>query len=345
MDEPVIINEPVVIDNDQNLSTLDIINMQRVTVQDFASWTMCLDVGSPQTIESYSRHILRFSEYLQTQGITNPTREDIIAYRDFLKLTKKPSTVHSYMVAVKLFFAWAEDQGIYPNVAKHIKNVAVPTDFKKDPLTVNQIKDVLFGIDKSTVGGLRDYALILLMVTTGLREISVMSADIGDFNIKAFDDPETSEVFYKDILYYKSKGHDDKDLYVIIPPVTKIAIEDYLEARQANGGSISRKEPLFTSISNHNNEGRLTTRSIRRIVSKHFHEADIDMSRISTHSLRHTFATINLKSGGTLEETQKALGHKNINTTMTYNHALSETNNPSSARVAGIISGRKDETI
>ena len=335
-------DEQIVIENSHGTSALDIINAQHITVQDFASWSQCLDVGSPQTIESYSRYILRFGEYLQAAGITKPTREDIVAYRDYLKRTKKPATVHSYMVAVKLFFSWAEDQGIYPNIAKHVKNVTVPTGFKKDPLTVNQIKHVLFKIDKTTIGGLRDYALILLMVTTGLREISIMNADIGDFNVKAFDDPESSEVFYKDILYYKSKGHDDKDLFVIVPSITKIAIEDYLEQRLANGGTTNRDDPLFTSISNHNNEGRLTTRSIRRIVTNHFHDAELDLSRISTHSLRHTFATINLKSGGTLEETQKALGHKNINTTMIYNHALSEMNNPSSTRVAGVISGRKD---
>lgn len=328
-------NEIIISEN--NCPSLEVFGYNPITAQDFFSWTQSLDVGSQETIASYSRRILQFGEYLQTNGISKPTRNDIIAFREYLKQTKKPSTVFGYMVAVKLFFKWTEDQGIYPDVAKLVKNVSVSTDHKKEPLTVNQINEVLFRIDKSSINGVRDYALILLMVTTGLREISIMQADIGDFKTKAFDDPETSEVYYKDVMFYKSKGHNDKDLFVLIPPITKIAIEDYLEQRLANGGTTRDEEPLFTSLSNHNNEGRLTTRSIRRIVTNHFHDADLDLSRISTHSLRHSFATINLLSGGTLEETQKALGHKNINTTTIYSHAINAMNNQSSSRVANAI--------
>ena len=341
MDNSIIVSERNVPDNSSTVSAIGFVG-SGITAQDFFSWAQSVDVGSKETIVSYSRYITRFGEYLQDNGITRPTREDIIAYRDCLKQTKKPATVFSYMTAVKLFFKWTEDQGVYPNVAKLVKNVNVPAGFKKDALTLNQIKEVLTGIDLSTINGVRDYALILLMVTTGLREVSVMQADIGDFETKAFDDEDSTEVFYKDVLFYKSKGHDDKDLFVIVPPITKIAIEDYLEQRLANGGSTKTTDPLFTSLSNHNHEGRLTTRSIRRIVTNHFHDAELDLSRISTHSLRHTFATINLKSGGTLEETQKALGHKNINTTMLYNHALTEANNPSANRVADTIFGKNN---
>ena len=304
-------------------------------IEDFDNWIRSLDIGSERTADTYKKNITRFIEYLQLNGIDRPTQRDIIAYRDYLKETKKPTTVQGYMAAIKLFFKWTDDMHLYPDVAKNVKGVNVPITHKKDPFTVNQIKEILNSIDRTNLMGLRDYAMILLMVTTGLREISVSLADIGDIHAQAFD--QGAEVDYKTVLYYKGKGHQEKDLLVRIPPVTKYAIDAYLKERQKKGGSVKGDCPLFTSLSKHNMDSRLTTRSIRRICVNHFNETDIDMSRLSTHSLRHSFATINILQGGSLEETQKALGHAQITTTMIYNQAITDANNQSEKRVADAI--------
>lgn len=312
-------------------------NPSSINAQNFFEWAKSLDVGSERTLETYSRNIMRFYDYLRERDIREPTRNDVLAYRDWLKETKKPSTAHGYMVAVKLFFKWAEDQGVYPNIAKNVKSPSVSTDHKKDPLTLNQIRSVLFNIDRTTLEGLRDYALILLMVTTGLREISVVNASVSDIFCKAFDNLDTGRTEYRYYLYYKSKGHEEKDLSVVLPIETKNAIDLYLMERKRAGYETGNGAPLFTSLSNRNAGERLTSRSVRRIITTQFKDLNMDLSRISTHSLRHSFATINLLAGGSLEETQKALGHKNINTTMIYSHAITESNNRSSDRVADVL--------
>ena len=71
----------------------------------------------------------RFARYVKENGITQPTRADIIAYRDELKATLKPATVKAYIVAVRLFFQWTYQEGLYPNIAEHIKGVKIDIIF------------------------------------------------------------------------------------------------------------------------------------------------------------------------------------------------------------------------
>lgn len=133
-------------------------------------------------------------------GITQPQREDIVAYRDYLKLEHKPTTVQGYLAAVKLFFQWTAQEGLYPNVADRVKGAKLDTEHKKDYLTTKQVARLLGTIDRSTLKGLRDYAMLSVMVTTGLREISIVRADIGD--IRTAGDAVA--------LFYQGKGHEEK---------------------------------------------------------------------------------------------------------------------------------------
>ena len=96
---------------------------------------------------------------------------------------------------------------------------------------------------------------------------------------------------------------------------------------------------VFSSISNRNNGGRMTTRSISRVAKNHLIEIDLKSDRLTAHSLRHTAATLNLLNGGTVEETKQLLGHANINTTLIYSHALERAKNDSENRIAKAIFG------
>ena len=64
----------------------------KVTAELFSRWTSFID-ASPKTIDTYSKNIKRFFVYLAENGITQPQREDIVAYRDYLKEDHKPTTV------------------------------------------------------------------------------------------------------------------------------------------------------------------------------------------------------------------------------------------------------------
>lgn len=288
----------------------------------FSRWIAFID-ASPKTIETYTKGIKYFGEYLSVCEIRQPTRETVIAYRDELKKNHKPTTVQSYLEAVKLFFQWTEQEKLYPNIALHIKGAKLDSEHKRDYLTTKQVSKLLDAIDTSTLKGLRDYAMLSLMVTTGLRTISVVRADIGD--IRTAGDSVA--------LYYQGKGHEEKADYVKIAEPVEDAIRKYLVVR----GETDSSAPLFSSISNRNSGGRMTTRSISRVAKNHLIEIDLKSDRLTAHSLRHTAATLNLLNGGTVEETKQLLGHANINTTLIYSHALERAKNNSENRIAKAI--------
>lgn len=288
----------------------------------FTRWTSYLD-ASPRTVETYTKNIRRFLAYMQENGISQPTREDVISYRDYLKQEHKPTTVQGYLAAVKLFFGWTAQEGIYPNVAEHIKGAKLDTEHKKDYMTSKQVAKLLEAVDTTTLKGKRDFAMLFLMVTTGLREISIVRANIEDVR-PAGDDLA---------LYYQGKGHEEKAEYVKITEEVEEAIRDYLTAR----GEKDTKAPLFGSIAHRNNGERMTTRSVSRVAKESLVAVGMDSDRLTGHSFRHTAATLNILNGASVKETQQMLGHRNINTTMIYSHAMQRAKNNSEARITNAI--------
>ncbi len=274
------------------------------------------------TVETYSKAMRPFFSYLADNGITRPTRETILAYRDSLKARLKPSTVQTYIITLRLFFAWAAQEGLYPNIAEHIKGAKLDRQHKKDALTSSQAKAILTGINRDTLQGKRDFAIMALMTSCGLRCIEVARAKIEDLRI-AGDSAA---------LYIQGKGRDEKTEYVKLAEPVEAAIRDYLKAR----GKVDSKEALFASTSN-NNAGGMTTRAISGIVKTRMQAAGYDSDRLTAHSLRHTAGTLNLLHGGTIQETQQLLRHSNINTTMIYLHNLNRANNHSEERIAAAL--------
>lgn len=280
-----------------------------------------LDV-SPRTVETYEKGIRQFMKYAQANGITQPERDDVIAWRDELKQSHKPTTVQGYLTAVKLFFQWMEQEGIYKNVADKIKGAKIQRGHKKDYLTSKQSKKVLEGIDTETMKGLRDYAIIATMITTGLRTIEVARADVRD--LRTVGDSTA--------LFIQGKGRDERTEYVKIAPQVEDALRAYLKARGAK-----QDEPLFTSTSNNNSGNRMTTRSISAIAKDSLTGAGFTSDRLTAHSLRHTAGTLALLNGADLPQVQQLLRHSNINTTMIYMHALDRAKNDSEIKVANAI--------
>jgi len=298
------------------------IMQQAITGDLYSRFIAYLD-AKPRTVEAYSKSLRVFFTYLADNGISRPAREDVVAYKAELMQKHKAATVTAYIVPVRLFFRWAAQAGLYPNIAEHIKGATITRDHKKDALTTRQIKAILQAIDTGALAGLRDYALLALMTTCGLRTVEVMRADVGD--IRTAGDSAA--------LYIQGKGRDSKDEYVKLPATVETAIRAYLQAR----GKVSASSPLFASASDRNDGERLTTRSISRIVKGRMRAAGLDSDRLTAHSLRHTAATLNLLNGGSLEETQQLLRHTNINTTMIYLHHISRANNNSESRIASAI--------
>lgn len=279
--------------------------------------------ASPKTVQTYSRAIRQFMKYVAEHDIAQPTREDVLAYREDLKLNHKPSTVQSYIIAVRLFFQWTEREGIYPNIAQHVKGAKLSKDHKKDYLTSNQVKAVLGGIDRSTAQGRRDYAIFALMVTGGLRDIEVHRANIED--LRTLGDST--------VLYLQGKGREERAEYVKVPA----EVENAIRASLADREDLAGNKPLFISLSNNSKGNRVSTRSISGIVKTNLVKAGYDSERLTAHSLRHTAVTLSLLGGNTLQEVQQFARHSNIATTQIYAHNLDRMSNKCESTIASAI--------
>lgn len=280
--------------------------------------------AKPKTVETYTKALRQLGGYFAEHHIDKPTREDVIAFREDLKATgHKPTTIQNYITAARLFFSWLEQAGIYPNVAAHVKGAKLDREHKKNYLTSRQVKAVLADIDRTTLQGKRDYAMLVLMVTGGLRTVEVERADIGDMQTLGDNT----------VLYIQGKGRDEKTEYVKLDAHVEAAIRDYLKAR----GEAKPDAPLFASTSNNNRGKRMTTRAISGIAKAHMLEAGYNSDKLTAHSLRHTAVTLSLLAGQPLEEVQQFARHANISTTMIYNHALDKAKNGCSAAIANAI--------
>jgi integrase/recombinase XerC len=287
-------------------------------------WMEFADLRSSRTKKTYLNALKEFFRFLAENQILEPVRKDVVTWRKKLKAEgKTSSTINIYLVGSRRFFEYLEEQHIYPNIFKSVKGESISADHKKDYLTEDQASRLLDSIDRANTQGKRNYAMIALMMSCGLRDIEVKRADVSD--IRPLGD--------KIALYVQGKGKSEKDDFVILPREVEIAIREYWMDRE----NLDDAQPMFTSTSNRSTNGRLSERSISRIVKKAFLDIGLDSKRLTAHSLRHTAATLNMLNGGTLEETRDALRHKSIMTTTIYAHHLKKSENTSSTRVASKI--------
>ncbi|MCE2172110.1 tyrosine-type recombinase/integrase [Streptococcus thermophilus] len=280
--------------------------------------------ASPKTVETYKKALRQFFKYLAINGIRQPQREDVLAFRDDLKASGlKPTTVQNYITATRIFFKWTEQEGLYPNIAEHVKGAKLDKNHKKDYLTSRQAKEVLASIETDTEEGLRNYAILSLMVTGGLRTIEVSRADAGDLRTLGENT----------VLFVQGKGREEKTEYIKISAPVEKAIRTYLKAR----GNVEEEQPLFTSTSNNSRGKRISTRTVSAIVKNALKNAGYDSSRLTAHSLRHTAITLALLAGREITEVQQFARHANLNTTMIYNHALDQAKNGCSDAITSAI--------
>ena len=264
------------------------------------------------------RQLKQFTAWLEETGLITRLdalqREDILTYRDHLLQDGKSAfTVNGYMTAVRKLFEWLEGEKIYPNIARGVKGSKKPKGFRKDCLTPGQVRDALNSIDRSTLEGLRDYALFNLLARTGLRTIEIIRAQISDVR------QEGTEA----LLWIQGKGRDTKDEFVLLVEESLKPLREYIASR----GTLRDDDPLFASVSDRNHNQPLTTKSVRRIVKEILRRVNLDDKRFSAHSLRHTAISLSIRGGASLEQAQAMARHTDPKTTMIYFHNIARIEN------------------
>lgn len=282
---------------------IDPIVSTKMIVQDYAN---SLDVHKG-TRDNYLATIKYFLNWLVNNKVDAVNRQVMLDYKRYLIATyPSASTVNQYLAGVRSLFRYLETLGI-PNVMSTIKSVKQSKNHKKLPLTKEQALTIQTNIKRETLKDKRDYAMYELCLRNGLRECELERANVEDISTR---DNEN-------ILYLQGKFQNEKNSFVVLCGTVMEALNDYLLAR----GDYKMSDPLFIGLAYNKPSTRLTTRSIRRIITKMLVDNNCKNKRVTPHSLRHTAITSLTKaSDNDLLQAQIFARHSDVNTTTIYIH-------------------------
>jgi site-specific recombinase XerD len=269
------------------------------------------DVGE-NTRKKYRETLHVFIGWLtRNADVKNPLRSDVLRYKEWLKDSKKAaSTIDNYLAAVRQFFTWLEENKIHDNVAAGIHSPKRYHGYRRGYLKPDQVNKLLLSINRNTITGKRDYAIINLMVRAGLRCIEVERTNIKDIRIE--ED--------RWVIYLQGKGHTDKDCVLGLSDKVVAPIREYLN----ESDSMDEKLPVFRNHSCVSHDTRIKAIMISKIVKKYLRLIGIDSSRMTAHSLRHTAAITAFNSGIPINEIKAMLRHARIETTEIYLSAIED---------------------
>ena len=311
---------------------------------------------SQSTTRTYLTNLRQFMAWMKFQQITQPARQDIIAYREWLiaehdaiefdagtsegwkyrtdhsgnrqRLSCKPYTVKQYIQSVRQFFAWAAAEGLYPNIAANIHTPKIAEAHKKDGLTALDVRTIEESIT-STAEARQEAAAEARKDTAGRMQRSTeqgkrlyamyllaVNAGLRTVEISRANVRDLEAKNGTACLYVWGKGHTEPDARKPLAPAVYAAIKDYLNSRTDNPTGAS---PLFVATGNRSGGKRLATTTISTMLKRAMQAAGYDSSRLTAHSLRHTAGqNVMQLTGDNIYLTQMYMRHSNPKTTEIY---------------------------
>ncbi len=263
----------------------------------------------------YKNILYGFAKFLEKRQVLEPTRNDLLAFKEHSLKHLGSASVQKYIVVLRGFFKHLKFKGVYEDISYQVRGCKVETTFKRMPLSIKDSIKLISKAKKKAVNeiGKRDYALVVLFLTTGIRSIEAERANTNDIDI----------VQGEAVLHIQGKGRDSKAEFVKLSEETYSAIQEYLATIDTNSiADDDRGTPLFLTKPHNGIRRRLSTKMIRTQIKDLLVSIGYNSRAYSVHSLRHTFATTALLKGASILQTQEALRHKNISTTQIYSHMV-----------------------
>lgn len=249
-----------------------------------------------RTVETYAMVI---SRYLGFAGETEPTANQIRQFLLSLQEGKlSPSSVHIYYRGLKTFFNWLVAEEFIPkSPMENIRSPRVPKTIIK-PFSRQDIDNLLLLCSGNRFLDLRNKAIILVFIDTGLRLSELASIQLIDVNF----DHETIKVM----------GKGAKERVVRIGKTAQKALLRYLLTRHDDYPCLwvtEERRPMAVS-------------AIQIAIKRMCRRAGITDARLGPHTFRHTFATSALRNGASPFEVQSLLGHSTLTMTRKYTETL-----------------------
>jgi len=283
---------------------------------DFLDWIDIEKGLSPKSQENYARFLKRFFEWMKINKLENLkphelTPEHIFKYKTFLsrqyaKKNKKPlkrNTQNYYLIALRSLLTFFADRDIISLPPEKIKLARQNQIRKINFLTLDQVKKLLETPNTSTIVGKRDRAILETLFSTGLRVAELVALNREQIQLN----PDAKEIEIGII----GKGGYPRTVFLSERAI--LWLRKYLATRN------DKNKALFVGYKGQKPYGRLTARTIERIVKKYVISAGLPVIT-SPHTLRHTFASDLLTKGVDLRIIQEFLGHRSISTTQVYTH-------------------------
>jgi integrase/recombinase XerC len=269
--------------------------------------------SSVQTVKSYREDLTQAFTYLRDQlkkSTLAPADWTTRNLRGFLAWLHGQSyskaTIARRMAAVRSFGKYLCRQGeMKANPAEPLKG---PRLDKKLPhfLTVADMERLLAVPGTATPLALRDRASLETLYSAGLRVSELVGMNLADLDLA------------EGVIVVRGKGK--KERLALLGDAATAAIRTWLAARSALLGDLQKDSP---AVFLNKNGGRLSTRSVARMLEKSLAAAGLD-PRTSPHTLRHSFATHLLDNGADIRGVQELLGHKSLATTQVYTHVTTQ---------------------
>ena len=214
----------------------------------------------------------------------------------------KSATINRRLAAIKSLVAFSYNCGHCEFMLEAVKGEKLCAYRDTTGIDPEAFKRVLSAIDRTSLKGIRDYALLMLLWSNALRRSEVSKANIGDFDPAA----KTLRIF--------GKGKGNNSEFVSLGSGTVMAIEAWLEVR----GETNPDKALFCSVNAGYRDGRLCTQAIYTVVKERCQSAGITKV-MSPHRIRHSAITSALEAtGGDVRRVQKLSRHSSLNTLLIY---------------------------
>lgn len=257
--------------------------------------------ASANTIASYERDIMQFSNYFESKGIKifDLKKTDMQDYIDYLmEQGKSNSTISRCTASIKSLYRYLLSKNLVEeNIAE---NIEAPKVDRKEPmiLTSKEIEILLEQPDLSELKGQRDKAMLEILYATGIRVTELISLRIEDVNLTNG--------------YIKVKKKNT-ERHIPLGNLSLKCLKEYINKVRPLLIRTEEEKTLFINT----NGQKMTRQGYWKILKQYKEQAKID-KEITPHTIRHSFAVHMLQNGAEIKTVQELLGHTDVASTMMY---------------------------
>ncbi len=255
------------------------------------------------TVEAYSRDLVRFTRHLDARGLRleEITREHLVDYLDYLADTLSARTLSRHISTVRHFFRHLAAEGALPSNPAQLLETPKLTRRLPEVLSPQEVERLLSQPRGNEPRALRDRAMLELLYATGLRVSELVNLELRNINLEAG--------------FVRTFGKGAKERIVPIGEKAAQALRDYLTSGRPRLGRRWQSLHLFLSARG----SAMTRQGFWKMIKGYGVRAGIS-KRLTPHVLRHSFASHLLEGGADLRAVQMMLGHADISTTQIYTH-------------------------